>query len=161
VLTPVLATLAYVRSPDHRDVLLLHRNKKPNDLHEGKYVGLGGKVEADEDIVSAVRREVAEESGLLVRDPVLRGTVSWPGFGHAGQAWFAFVFRVDTFDGELLSDSAEGTLQWVPVDGLRTVPMWASDHEWLPMVFDDDPRQFHGIMPYANGDMVSWSYQRI
>jgi 8-oxo-dGTP diphosphatase len=29
------------------------------------------------------------------------------------------------------------------------------------MVLDDDPRQFHGIMPYHEGEMVSWSYQRV
>ena len=30
-----------------------------------------------------------------------------------------------------------------------------------PDDFDDDSRQFHGIMPYENGAMRSWSYQRI
>jgi 8-oxo-dGTP diphosphatase len=29
------------------------------------------------------------------------------------------------------------------------------------MVFDDDPRTFHGVMPYQNGEMVSWSYRRV
>jgi len=29
------------------------------------------------------------------------------------------------------------------------------------MVFDDDARVFHGVMPYRNGVMVSWSYQRL
>jgi 8-oxo-dGTP diphosphatase len=168
--TPVLATIAYVLSPDRDQVLLIHRNKRPDDVHFGKYLGLGGRVEPDEDVVSGVRREIREESGLDARSVTLRGTVFWPGFGgadqagksgHGGDGWFGFVFRVDGFTGTAHGGNDEGTLAWVPVTGLSDVPMWESDHHWLPMVFDDDPRQFHGIMPYHEGAMLSWSYQRV
>jgi 8-oxo-dGTP diphosphatase len=27
-------------------------------------------------------------------------------------------------------------------------------------VFDADPRPFHGVMPYKDGRLVSWSYSR-
>jgi len=161
MVTPMLATLAYVLSPDRRQVLLLHRNKRPDDIHWGKYVGLGGKVERTEDVVTGVRREIKEESGLIAEDLTLRGTVLWPGFGKGGQDWLGFIFRVETFSGDLHEGPDEGTLEWVDVDAVASVPMWASDHEWLPMVLDDDPRQFHGVMPYDNGSMVSWSFQRI
>jgi 8-oxo-dGTP diphosphatase len=161
VLTPVIATLGYVLSPDHRDVLLIHRDKRPDDIHYGKYLGLGGRVERDEDVVAGVVREIAEESGLTALDVVLRGTVLWPGFGKNGQDWFGFVFRVDRFEGRPHAGNHEGTLEWVPREKLDSVPMWKSDHEWLPMVFDDDPRQFHGVMPYHNGEMLDWRYQRI
>ena len=43
--TPILATLGYILSPSGKEVLLVHRNKRPNDAHLGKYNGLGGKVE--------------------------------------------------------------------------------------------------------------------
>ncbi|NUR72852.1 MAG: 8-oxo-dGTP diphosphatase [Hamadaea sp.] len=161
MVTPVLATLAYVLSPDRRQVLMLHRNKRPGDLHLGKYVGLGGKVERDEDVVTGVRREIKEESGLIAEELTLRGTVLWPGFGKHGEDWLGFVFRVEAYAGDLHEGPDEGTLEWVEVDAIRSVPMWASDHEWLPMVLDDDPRQFHGVMPYQDGEMVSWSYTRI
>jgi 8-oxo-dGTP diphosphatase len=39
--------------------------------------------------------------------------------------------------------------------------MWPSDRHFLPMVFDADPRPFHGCMPFHNGAMVSWTFQRI
>ncbi|MEV6970079.1 8-oxo-dGTP diphosphatase [Hamadaea sp. NPDC051192] len=161
MVTPVLATLAYVLSPDRRQVLMLHRNKRPGDLHLGKYVGLGGKVERSEDVVTGVRREIKEESGLIAEELSLRGTVLWPGFGKQGEDWLGFVFRVDAYAGELHDGPDEGTLEWVDLDAIRSLPMWASDHEWLPMVLDDDPRQFHGVMPYHEGEMVGWSYHRI
>ena len=31
----------------------------------------------------------------------------------------------------------------------------------VPEVFDGDPRPFHGVMPYENGKMQSWSYSRV
>ncbi|MBB5867629.1 8-oxo-dGTP diphosphatase [Allocatelliglobosispora scoriae] len=158
-LMPVVATLAYVVSPDRRRVLLIHRDKRPGDIHFGKHLGLGGRVERDEDVVSGVVREIAEESGLVARDVVLRGTVSWTGFGKGGQDWFCFVFRVDSFEGEAHGGNDEGTLVWTGVDELDSVPMWESDALWLPMVFDDEP-PFHGYMPYRDGEMVSWSFSR-
>ena len=39
-----LATLCYVIDDDK--TLMLYRNKKENDYHEGKWNGLGGKFEA-------------------------------------------------------------------------------------------------------------------
>jgi 8-oxo-dGTP diphosphatase len=161
VLTPILATLVYVLSPDRERVLMLHRNKRDDDIHFGKYNGLGGKVEPDEDVVSGAIREVHEESGLTATAIALRGTVSWPGFGPDGQDWFGFVFRVNAFTGTPHEGNAEGTLEWISIGTLPSLPMWESDHEWLPMVFDDDPRTFHGAMPYYDGKMVSWSYHRV
>ena len=39
-----LATICYL--DNGKEFLLLLRNKKPNDVHEGKYIGVGGKLEA-------------------------------------------------------------------------------------------------------------------
>ncbi len=39
--------------------------------------------------------------------------------------------------------------------------MWEGDRFFLPLVFDDDPRIFHGLMPYENGRPLSWHYERL
>src|SRR5437762_3431825 len=96
--TPVLATLGYLLSPDGRQVLLIHRNRRPDDPHFGKYNGLGGKVDRCEDVVAGIRREVLEEAGLTCERLLLRGTVSWPGFGKQGEDWFGFIFRIDAWN---------------------------------------------------------------
>ena len=158
---PVLATLAYILSPDGKQALMIHRNKRPDDLHYGKYNGLGGKLEPNEDVISGLRREIGEESGLIVDHAVLRGTISWPGFGKNSEDWFGFIFRIEGWHGEVLPGNHEGTLEWVPLVSLLSLPLWPSDRNFLPMVFDTDPHPFHGIMPFEHGTMVSWSYQRI
>jgi 8-oxo-dGTP diphosphatase len=156
--TPILATLAYVMSPDGRRVLLIHRNRRPNDLHAGKYNGLGGKLEAHEDIVAGCRRELREEANLECEEIVLRGTISWPGFGKNGEDWFAFIFRVDRWSGQPARENPEGTLEWIEVDRLLELPLWDGDRHFLPLVFERSQRQFHGVMPYRDGKPVSWTH---
>jgi 8-oxo-dGTP diphosphatase len=156
--TPILATLGYVLSPDGRRVLLVHRNRRPDDAHYGKYNGLGGKLDPGEDVVTGLRREVREESGLECEELVLRGTVNWPGFGKHGEDWFGFVFRVDRYRGAAHADNPEGTLEWVELDRLPELPLWEGDRHFLPLVFERGGRQFHGVMPYRDGRPVSWRY---
>ena len=74
----ILATLCYVKHAGK--TLMVHRNKKPNDMHEGKWNGLGGKFEAGETNEMCIRREVQEEAGLLIRNPRLCGLLTFPNF---------------------------------------------------------------------------------
>ena len=159
--TPIVATLGYVLSPDRSQVLLIHRNARPDDQHLGKYNGLGGKLERDEDVVACMRREIDEEAGIACDELQLRGTISWPGFGKHGEDWLGFLFLITAYSGTPHKSNAEGTLQWVPVDRILDLPLWDGDRRFLPLVFDDDPRSFHGVMPYRDGKMVSWMYSRI
>jgi 8-oxo-dGTP diphosphatase len=156
--TPILATLGYVMSPDRRQVLLIHRNRRPDDPHYGKYNGLGGKLDAGEDVVTGLKREIREESGLECDRLVLRGTISWPGFGKHGEDWFGFIFRVDQWHGQEQSENSEGTLVWMDIDRLLELPLWEGDRYFLPLVFDQNDRQFHGVMPYRDGKPVSWNF---
>jgi 8-oxo-dGTP diphosphatase len=156
--TPILATLAYVFSPDGRSVLLIHRNKRAGDAHRGKYNGLGGKLERDEEIVAGVRREVREEAALECDALELRGTVSWPGFGAQGEDWFGFIFRVERWSGQPRTENAEGTLEWIAVERVLELPLWEGDRHFLPLVFAPGGRPFHGVMPYRDGRPVAWTY---
>ena len=150
--TPIVATLGYVLSPDRTQVLMIHRNARPDDQHLGKYNGLGGKMEPGEDIAACMRREIREEAGIECLSMQLRGTLNWPGFGKQGEDWLGFIFLIDRY---------EGTLEWVALARLLTLPMWEGDRHFLPLVFDADPRPFHGVMPYRDGRMQSWSYTRL
>ncbi|MDH5823484.1 8-oxo-dGTP diphosphatase [Luteimonas sp. RD2P54] len=159
--TPIVATLGYVLSPERDRVLLIHRNARDDDHHLGKYNGLGGKLEPDEDVVAGMRREIMEEAGIACEQMQLRGTISWPGFGKAGEDWLGFVFLITRYAGTPFDSNPEGNLEWVPVDRIMELPLWDGDRRFLPLVFDADPRAFHGVMPYRNGRMVSWSCSRL
>lgn len=159
--TPIVATLGYVLSPDRQRVLMIHRNARADDQHLGKYNGLGGKLDAHEDVLDGMRREIREEAGIDCLELQLRGTISWPGFGRNGEDWLGFVFVVTRFEGTPLESNPEGTLEWVDVAKIETLPLWEGDRHFLPLVFDGDPRPFHGVMPYRDGRMQSWSFSRV
>ena len=159
--TPIIGTLGYVMSPDGQRVLLIHRNARPDDAHFGKYNGLGGKMDRDEDVAACMRREIREEAGIECVEMVLRGTISWPGFGKHGEDWLGFIFRIHRFEGTPLERNPEGSLSWVPVSELPTLNLWDGDRHFLPLVFDADPRPFHGVMPYEGGRAVKWSFTRL
>jgi 8-oxo-dGTP diphosphatase len=159
--TPIVATLGYILSPDHARVLLVHRNRRADDAHLGKYNGLGGKLQAGEDVVACLRREIREEAGLECDELLLRGTISWPGFGKQGEDWLGFIFRVDRWSGTPLTENPEGTLTWVEVERILELPLWEGDRHFLPLVFERTSRQFHGVMPYRDGRPVSWSYSLV
>lgn len=171
--TPIIGTLAYLFDRQANTVLMVHRTRRSSDEHLGKWNGLGGKLEPGEDLAAGMRRELREEASIEVRSMVLRGTISWPGFGANGEDWFGPIFLVDAWDGSPPSSNAEGDLEWIPVERVlracsadqstrdaADLPMWEGDRFFLPLVFDVDPRAFHGVMPYVNGRPVSWSFER-
>jgi 8-oxo-dGTP diphosphatase len=160
---PILGTLGYVLSPDRTQTLLIHRNARPDDEHLGKYNGLGGKLDPHESVTEGMKRELMEEAGITVTSMSLRGTISWPGFGKNGEDWFGFIFLIDGFTGAVYDKNVEGTLSWEPVTRLLSgeLPVWEGDKYFMPLVFDDDPRAFHGVMPYAEGRPVGWRYDRL
>lgn len=159
--SPILGTLGYVLSPDKKKTLMVHRHGRATDIFEGKYNGLGGKLESNEDIVTGIKREIFEEAGILVENISLRGTINWTGFGPKNEDWFGFIFLIEKFSGKPFEKNVEGTLEWIDIDRLHELPAWEGDKYFLPLVFDNDPRPFHGFMPYKNNRPVDWSYTRI
>ena len=158
---PILSTLGYVLSPDRKKVLMTYRVFRNDDDQFGKYNGLGGHMEPGEDIAACMIREIREEAGIEVTKMSLRGSVNWTNFGPKGEDWLAFVFLITEFKGEVASASNEGPLQWVPVEDIMSLPIWPGDRYFLPLVFDDDPRPFHGYLPYDHDQPISWSCTRM
>ena len=125
-----IGTLCYVRSGDK--TLMLHRVKKQNDIHEGKWNGLGGKVDPGETPEECVIREVREESGLMITKPRLCGVITFPMFDGVDD-WYVFVYTVDSFTGKLV-ESNEGDLKWIDNDKLFELSLWEGDKifmKWL------------------------------
>ena len=106
-------------------------------------------------------REAHEEANIDVTEMTLRGTVNWTNFGPKGEDWLAFVFLITGYKGEIAASSNEGPLQWVPIDKIMDLPIWPGDRFFLPLVFDDDPRPFHGYLPYDHDTPLKWSFVRM
>lgn len=139
-----LATLCYVRS--HGQTLMLHRIKRANDMHAGKWNGLGGKLLPGETPEACAIREVQEESGLTMVDPILRGILTFPGFANDDD-WYTFVFVAHAFHGALV-DCDEGVLRWIDDQQLLDLNLWEGDRIFLPWLDRDE--FFSGRFTYVN-----------
>lgn len=146
-----LATLCYLRK--NGKTLMIHRTKKYNDIHLGKWNGLGGKLEPGESPEDCARREVEEESGLLVKKMWLKGILSFPVFAD-NEDWYAFVFVIPEFEGQLM-ESQEGRLQWIDDRDLLSLNLWEGDRIFLPWL--DQPAFFSGKFVYKNGRLLEHS----
>lgn len=172
--TPIVGTLAYLWDQETDRVLMVRRDARPDDDHFGKVNGLGGKLELDEDVVGGVRRELREEAGVALDSLQLRGTITWSSFGPKNEDWMGFIFLVTSWTGEPPRTNEEGALEWIERTRLMAacdddpsirdganLPMWAGDRHFLPLVFDEDPRTFHGTMPYDGDRPKDWTYERL
>ena len=151
---PILSSLCYVRTATH--TLMLHRITKSQDLHHGKWNGLGGKFLPGETPEECVVREVQEESGLSITGPTLHGFLTFPGF-DGDHDWYVYVFTAHVFSGELVS-SREGRCEWIEHDKVMSLPMWEGDAIFLKWL--DQPRFFSAKFCYREGRLqhhtVSW-----
>lgn len=125
---PVLATLCYVR--DGNRTIMLHRVTKDDDIHEGKWNGLGGKVEEGESPEDCVRREVREEAGIKPTDVEMQGVLTFPEFDGA-RDWYVFVFVCTKYEGTPVEESREGILEWIPDEELLDLNLWDGDEYFL------------------------------
>ena len=133
----ILATLCHII---HDDNLLLQR-KSAGLFGEGKWNGVGGKLKPGESPNEGVKREVVEETGLLISQLKLHGMLKFY-FGKIERpGWLVYVFSTRVFKGNLKS-SEEGLLQWFAFDKIPYEQMWQDDEYWLPLLLTN--RNFSG-----------------
>lgn len=123
--------------------LMLYRNRKPEDPNEGKWLGIGGKIEAGETPDECNVREVFEETGLKVISAVFCGVIEFRADMYEDEDMY--LYYSDDFEpsdseaairfretGEItLPECDEGELRWVPADKLMELPMWEGDRAFL------------------------------
>ena len=130
---------------------MIHRVKKKNDYHRGKWNGLGGKFEPGESPEECAVREIEEESGLTIKNIEMKGFITFPNF-DGKEDWYVFLFTADEYEGELI-DSNEGNLDWIPNEKLTEINLWEGDKYFIPWLFKE--KFFSAKFIYENGNYIS------
>ncbi len=134
---PVNTTLCYIKN-DKSEYLMLHRNKKENDINEGKWIGVGGKFEEGETAEECLLREVYEETGLTLTKYHLHGLVKF-----VSDKWDdedMYLYSASEYTGTLKTVSDEGELEWISADRLLDLPAWEGDKYFLKPLLNGQDR---------------------
>ena len=124
-----IGTLMFLLADDQ--VLLIH---KKTGHGAGKVNAPGGKLEASEGVIECACREVFEEVGLIVDNPVVGAEMRF--VERDGPQWLGFALTATVFPGDL-QETVEAKPFWCPVAEIPYDKMWPDDAIWLPMLLSN------------------------
>lgn len=123
----IIATICEIT----KDGKLLLQKKAEGKFGEGKWNGPGGKVQEGETPLEGVIREVKEETGLSVKNPVLKGVLDFYFGVKPAPDWTTYIYHVTDYKGKI-KPNEEGELKWFNYEEIPYHQMWQDDIYWLP-----------------------------
>lgn len=143
-------TLCYLERDNQ--YLMLHRVKKANDASHDKWIGVGGKCEANESPDECMIREVWEETGLSVTQWNYRGIVTF--ISDVWPCEYMHLFTCSAWTGEE-KECDEGDLQWIDHQQLFDLPLWEGDRIFLRLIMDPWQPFFSLKLEYHGDQLVA------
>ncbi|GAB6189093.1 8-oxo-dGTP diphosphatase [Marinitoga arctica] len=126
-----IAVICYAENEEN-EILMLERINEP---FAGHLVPPGGKVEENENIVKAIKREFLEETGFSLNNLRLKVFTSEEGPDHYN--WILFIFLGEVKKGELKYCN-EGILKWVSKDKLFEENLTNIDKKIIPYLYEKE-----------------------
>ena len=110
----ILTCMCQISNGD--DILVLD---KVNNSYSGVTFP-GGHVEVGEILTDSIIREVFEETGLTIKNPVMCGIYNW--IKDDDSRYFVFLYKATEFTGKLQS-SDEGEVRWIHKNDFLKEPL--------------------------------------
>jgi 8-oxo-dGTP diphosphatase len=169
-----LTTLCYIKYQDY--YLMMHRTKKKNDPSQDKWIGVGGKFEADESPEECLCREAYEETGLTLTSYTYRGLVTF--VSDKWETEYMHLYTAEEFEGDIILPNTEeavtelyttqdgrviptissgipcneGILKWIKCDDVYHLKLWEGDKIFLKML--EENRKFFSLkLKYQGEDL--------
>lgn len=135
----------------HENRVLLIKGNPNKRIWANRYNGIGGHVEKGENILSAAKRELDEETGLQDVSLHLAGTVMVDSGESIGIC--IFVFRGASVT-KNVRPSKEGALEWVDVSKINSLPLVEDLPVLMPKVLAGEGEIFFANSYYDEGEKL-------
>ena len=131
---------------------------KKRGFGAGRWNGFGGKVQEEETIEEAARREMQEEAGVIVEELEKVGMIEFEFQGNS-EILEVHIFRAEQFTGEP-AESEEMKPQWFHTEDIPFETMWPDDKHWLPLFLED--KKFRGQFLFGDQDRIlEWKLSEV
>jgi 8-oxo-dGTP pyrophosphatase MutT (NUDIX family) len=125
---------------------------KKRGFGAGRYNGVGGKVEGEETIEDAVKREAYEEIGVTVTEITKCGELTFTFPHKEGWNQLVHVYLAYTWQGDIV-ETEEMNPSWFKVADVPYKEMWPDDIFWLPNVLTGSTVKAR--FTFAEGDVIT------
>jgi 8-oxo-dGTP diphosphatase len=140
--------------------------KSKGRFGEGFWNAPGGKIQTGETPEEAARREVEEETGLVIKSLEKVGELEFF-FGKSKIVpdWTAVVLLCKDFEGKQKHESSEGELKWYRGNEIPYDKMWSDDKYWLPVLIERaqgvSRKTFRGTFIFSDDskDLLEWKVE--
>jgi len=130
-----IQTLCFLRN---NEKILLGMKKRGFGF--GRWNGFGGKLQENETIEEAAKRETKEESGIEIQEMEKFGIIA---FAFAGKEDVLEVhfFEIKKYSGEPI-ETEEMKPEWFAFKNIPLDSMWPDDEFWMPLFLEN--KKFKG-----------------
>ncbi len=159
-----LTTLCYLERNEH--YLMLHRISRHDDVNAGKWIGIGGKLEAGEAPEDCMVRETREETGFDLQSCRYRGLITFIYADKDPEYIFTYTSSDFSAPGDTGSKDPmpvpvcdEGVFRWVPKSELFSLELWEGDRYLLDYLLRDRTEPFSLKLRYDENDVLTEAWE--
>lgn len=154
-----LTTLCYLMKGG--DVLFMVKGateKNITNMNVGKYLGVGGHLEATESPWECAIREIYEETGISqsqIKDMKLKGVVTFINDVCDDEIMYVYTGEYIGNKDPCPGKCDEGILKWVSLNDINSIPVWEGDREMFKLLFaPGNDRVFELKLIYQGDELI-------
>lgn len=123
---------------------------KKRGFGAGRWNGFGGKIEGEESLIEAAKRETLEEAGVEVTKLIEVGIIDFEFVGNP-EILEVHIFKALKWQGEP-RETEEMKPKWFDIAEIPYEQMWTDDKYWLPLFLEG--KRFKAYFLFDENDQV-------